>query len=393
MENVKLYIIITFIIILTGCASQNSLVDFVKEGGLESDDIVNVALASNGGRVMVSQDNPDHPASTLINGVTSSEKWSEGEGWEATYQGRFARGRYLAYGVEDPYLAEERGYDEDFDVGDPAWRGLRIQSGRGGSINTALGWAVIEFPESKRINRAVIHTIDSEEYPAEQFGVSDMLLQYWSEDVSSWLVVDRVGKEIGQTGNAIHDNKNAVVTFRFQPVNTPKLRLVIRWTNDSETYRRGYYNHSTGTIRLLEVEVYGYERKDPEEIPTAMMDQDANEVAEIEIIIDNYVDGYNRKNADVVMASISKNYMKDNETYDDFRKRIETNFEKYQQIELELSNMKTVLSGQKATVTSDYSARYTGAMDESRDIKTSGMLVFKLSKDTGFWKITQIVSQ
>ncbi|MBM3238407.1 hypothetical protein FJZ31_19110 [Candidatus Poribacteria bacterium] len=49
------------------------------------DNLVNYALAKNGAIVEVSYDNPEHPASTLINGVTSSAGWDSGEGWALHY--------------------------------------------------------------------------------------------------------------------------------------------------------------------------------------------------------------------------------------------------------------------------------------------------------------------
>jgi len=395
MKDAKpIYVIIMYLIFLAGCAKSSSLVDFVKEGGLETSGLVNLALAANGARVTVSNDNPDHPAATLINGITSSENWSQGEGWETSYEGRFARGGYLAYGVEDPYLAEERGRNESFDSGDESWRGLRLETSRG-TVNSALGWAIIDFPEEKTVNRAIIHTIDSEEYPAEKFGVSDLILQYWSRPVNSWASVERLGKGIGQTGNAIHDNKSGVITIRFQPVETSRMRLVIRWTNDSKRYTRGYYTYSNGTIRLTEIQIYGYEKTEisEEEVVLTTEIRDVNKIAEIEIVIDNYVDGYNKRNTDMLMSSISPEYSRDGETYSDLRKRMESIFADYQRVELKLQNLSIKLSDKGATATSSYTSEYQAINGKSTPINPSGTLIFELSEATGNWKITRIDSQ
>ena len=75
MNNVKIFCVL-MLVFLTGCLANQSVMDFVKEGGLEATGLVNLALASNGTRITVSKDNPQHPASTLNNGITSSEKWS-----------------------------------------------------------------------------------------------------------------------------------------------------------------------------------------------------------------------------------------------------------------------------------------------------------------------------
>lgn len=395
MKDVKpIYLIILYLIFLTGCAKSSSLVDFVKEGGLETSGLVNLAMAANGARVTVSQDNPDHPAETLINGITSSENWDQGEGWETSYEGRFARGGYLAYGVEDPYLAEQRGLNESFDSGDESWRGLRLETSRG-TVNSALGWVIIDFPERKTVNRAIIYTIDTEEYPAEKFGVSDLMLQYWSTPVNSWAVVERLGKGKGQAGNAIHDSKSGVIALRFQPVETSRMRLVIRWTNDSKRYTRGYYTYTNGTIRLVEIEIYGYERTEAskEEVVATTEIKDANKIAEIEIVIDNYVDGYNRRNTDMLMSSISPDYSRDGETYSDLRKRMESIFADYQRVELKLQNLDIKLSDKGAIATSNYTSEYQTIEGKSDPITASGTLVFELSEATGNWKITRIDSQ
>ena len=71
MKNSRLTYAITIgLVFLIGCTGSSPLVKFVKEGGLETKGLVNLASASSGARVILSQDNPDHPGSTLINGIT-----------------------------------------------------------------------------------------------------------------------------------------------------------------------------------------------------------------------------------------------------------------------------------------------------------------------------------
>ncbi len=388
------YVFVLCFASIMGCTGEKSLVQFIREGGLETKGLVNLALASNGAIVSVSEDNPDHPASTITNGITTSDGWNQGEGWESTYEGRFSRGGYTGYGVEDPYMAEERGADAAFDAGDSSWRGLRVQT-RNGSINTALGWVIIEFPERKIVNRMIIYTIDSNEYPAAKFGVRDLALQYWNDVVSSWASVDRVGKGMGQTGNAMRNNESGVVKFRFQPVETSKMRLIVRWTNESREYKRGYYMHTSGTIRLTEVEIYGYEseKETEEQVPPIAVTQDANKITEIEIVIDNYVDAYNRQNADMLMSSVSPDYLRDGETYSDLGEKMESIFSKYEKLELKLENVEVALTTEGARATSAYSAKYGTTADRAAPVTASGSLIFQLSDATGYWKITRIDSR
>ena len=394
MKNLRAtYVFVLCLAFILGCSGERSLVQFVKEGGLETKGLVNLALASNGAIVSVSEDNSDHPASTLTNGITTSDGWNRGEGWESTYEGRFSRGGYTGYGMEDPYMAEERGANAAFDAGDSSWRGLRVQT-RSGSINTALGWVIIEFPEKTIVNRMLIYTIDSNEYPAAQYGVRDLALQYWNDVVNSWASVDRVGKGMGQTGNAIRNNERGVVTYRFQPVETPKMRLIVRWSNDSKEYKRGYYMHTSGTVRLIEVEIYGYEsEKETEQATPVAVTQDANKITEIEIVIDNYVDAYNRQNADMLMSSVSSDYLRDGETYSDLREKMESIFSKYEKLELKLENVEVALTTEGARATSTYNAKYSATADGAAPVTASGSLIFQLSDATGYWKMTRIDSR
>ena len=391
MKKMRLFCVL-ILVFLTGCIKDKSVIEFVKRGGLESKGLVNLALASNGAQITVSEDNSEHPASTLSNGITSSENWNQGEGWESEYEGRFSRGRYLGYGDEDPYLAEERGFDESIDTGDESWRGLRMQSRGGRDTSSALGWAIIQFPEKKMVNRAVIYTIDSAEYPAEKFGVSDVALQFWNERVKTWATVERLGKGMGQTTNAIHGNESGVITFRFDPVEASRMRLVVRWTNDSRERRRGRYMHTKGTIRLVEIEIYGYEKIEVDEEALAMaVTQDANEIAEIKVVMDNYVDGYNRRNIDVLMSSVSQDYRKDSETYLDLWNRMESILAQYERVKLDLSSIEVTLTAKGATATSTYSAHYETSANES--LEAAGVLILQFSKATGHWKIIRIDSQ
>jgi len=382
-------------IFLAGCAASTTLVDFVKEGGLETKGLVNLASEESGAMIAVSQENPDRPASNLIDGITSSEKWDQGEGWETAYEGFYARGEYIGYGVEDPVVVMEqmrnRNNDDDenvqgqLDAESPSWRGLRIQT-RYGNVDTAMGWVVIEFPEEKTINRAILYTIDSEKYPSERFGVADLTLQYWTDSARSWTSIVRLGKNKDQSTDSIQDNKDGVIAIRFQPVQTAKVRFVIRWTNDSKSVRKGYYQYATGTIRIAEIEIFGYEKADTTEFKQAERAssmRDANATAEIQAIIDNYIDGYNKKDADMAMSSVSKNYLKEGETASDLRSKLELAFKQYENLSIKLSNTNIQADINEANATANYASR-------QNSVSGSGNIVFRLSKDSGYWRITSM---
>jgi len=72
--------VITFILAPLSCVPTN--LSSLSSG---TENLLNYALAENGATVDVCGDNPEHPASTLINGATSSDNWNSGEGWEYAF--------------------------------------------------------------------------------------------------------------------------------------------------------------------------------------------------------------------------------------------------------------------------------------------------------------------
>ena len=129
---------------------------------------------------------------------------------------------------------------------------------------SAMGWILIRFPEAERINRVVIYTIDSTDMPSMKYGVRDIWVQY-AQPTGEWLTVDRTDKTKKQNKNLIYDNQSGVVVFNFKPVTTDKIRVAIRGTNDMKRYSNYGYSRGNrydveGTIRLLEIEAYGFGR-------------------------------------------------------------------------------------------------------------------------------------
>jgi len=302
MKNPCLIYIIISLVLLTGCAENKQILDFVNKDNLENKGLINLALVSNGTKVTVSQDNPDHPSSTLINGITSSENWDKGEGWEL----KCDNVPIINYNNYDQSMQNPLNPNRTPESDDSLSYGIRVQASNG--INTPMGWVVIELPEKKTINRMVVYTIDSEKYPASKFGVSYLLLQYWTEaslesEVTGWKVANLIGGAKGKTGNVIRNNKNGVIPIRFQSVKTQRMRLAIWWTNDSKLHSQQYI---TGAIRLVEIEIYGYEGEKSKNVVSTS----ANDVAEIEVVLDTYTEGYNKKDIDILMSAISPEYSK-----------------------------------------------------------------------------------
>ena len=212
------FILVCFLTVIlasiVGCASVG--------GGQISG--VNWALQKNGGIASAFSEEPDHSASTLVNGITSSEGWDQGEGWQAsiTVSGTLTRGR----------------------------QARRSELER--------NWVTVELSQPVLVNEVKIYTIDSEKYPAQDYGVSDLIVQYELETATKemlWVPVEKFGKKVGDQDDSVTGNVSGVVSVKFKPVTTQRIRLLIQRTNDLEQVEDG--KTRVGMIRLTEIEVYG----------------------------------------------------------------------------------------------------------------------------------------
>jgi len=123
-------------------------------------------------------------------------------------------------------------------------------------------------------------------------------------------------------------------------------------------------------------------RKKIKTMPVAAINNE-NEIAEIKVVLDTYAEGYNKKDIDILMSSISPEYSKGGETYSDLKKRMDSIFIDNRQIEFKLQDVKVKFTNTGAIATANY---------ESIINDFSGVITFNLSKSTGFWKITSIDS-
>ncbi|MFC1718093.1 hypothetical protein ACFL6S_30835, partial [Candidatus Poribacteria bacterium] len=204
---------IVMLVSLLGCASMG--------GGQISG--INWALAKNGGKVTAFSEDEGHPTSALINGISSSEGWNEGEGWQAPMNVAGTRRRGAGRSEEE------------------------------------RSWVMVELAQPATVSNVKIYTIDSEEFPARDFGVSSLLIQCEVESALKeklWVSAERFGKGMGEQDNVIKNNASGVIDVRFEPVRTQRVRLLIYRTNDLERSESDSKSLS-GVIRLTEIEVYG----------------------------------------------------------------------------------------------------------------------------------------
>jgi len=94
-------------------------------------------------------------------------------------------------------------------------------------------WVQMDFGSTKIVDQVKVHTLDTAEHPAYEYGVKDYEIQYWNSDSGSWQTVEEVN---GNTEGSVENN--------FSAVETDKIRIKVNDSND------GKYS------RLTEVEAY-----------------------------------------------------------------------------------------------------------------------------------------
>ena len=434
--------IIAYVMLICGC--QKTL----KQAFLDSSEIdkqlVNYALPENGAVIFVSQDNSDHPASTLTDGAVSSENWDKGEGWEVRFDGEYEYGGYMEVGEREQLAAlnmggsatRQRNNANQTDYSRDLYGG-----GLASNTSSEVGWVIIQLTEEELVTRVIVHTVDSEKYPANQYGVSDFAVQYWTPHAHGWKSVDRIGKKIGEQHNSIRNNKQGRVAVRFKPVRTSRIRLLIRLTNDTETYDKrrsvGYVRgmlsrlnirSMRGTIRLTEIEIYGLEKKDAiasvppsqdavneqlldeifaeestaqtspdssastsEEFPLSGTGMETNPLKHIEDVIRRYASAYTNRDLSALMATISPNYSRDGENYEQLRGKMAGVFRRYTQIDFSLQRLQIQDETGTATADADYVIVLTSV--GSSPSTFSGKLFFALIESQSGWQILSIDTQ
>lgn len=205
---VRIWIVCLVSVVGIGCLSQ-----FILEGA-GGKKLLDYATAKNGATVFASMGTPGHRVQTMIdsthdgveytitststpghdaastiNGITSSENWDKGEGWEVQFE------RLHGY---SPFM-------NPFDDKIPG-------------ESHGCAWIEVHFPEPKRVNRIVIHTLDSSEYPASKFGIYSGLLRVWRK--KRWETLGRIktGKIEYRTQASYGKPAGGKIEFRFSPM-------------------------------------------------------------------------------------------------------------------------------------------------------------------------------
>lgn len=210
-----------------GCLPQ------MMQAGAGSKKLLDYATAENGATVFASVSTPGHEAAKAINSITSSEDWHNGEGWEVQFERQNLRQNWMRF--DGPVRRETLGG----------------------------AWIEVHFPEPERVNRIVIHTLDSSEYPASRYGIYSGVLRVWRE--KRWETLGRIknGKIEYTTQASFGKAAGGKIEFRFSPMTIAKVRFVVYRSNDRKVVGRTFgMVTEKSTARIVEIEVTGYESVD-----------------------------------------------------------------------------------------------------------------------------------
>jgi flagellar hook-associated protein 2 len=188
--------------------------------------ITNVASIKNGATVSASSELEGYPASSLIDGRTTVSSWGSGAGWSS--------------GVAD-----------------------------------SPGWVEIQFASMKTIDSMNIHTVNTPEMPANQYGAKDMTVEYWDIATSSW-----------KSLTSVSNNDKPMVGLDFSAVTTNKIRVNVTGVNGDDT--------QNDYARLTEVEVF--EKRDG---TFAQMYDSLFEITRTDGLIDNKQEAFDESMDDL----------------------------------------------------------------------------------------------
>ena len=128
-----------------------------------------------------------------------------------------------------------------------------------------------------------------------------------------------------------------------------------------------------------------------EDSPHAEMTVQTNPQGSIEAIIHTYALAYTNRDLSAMMATISPNYSRDGESYEQLRQKMAGVFERYTQIDFSLQRLRVQGETRTATVDADYAAVLTSGGNPP--LTLSGKLFFALIKSKNGWQISRIDTQ
>lgn len=361
---IRVYVFLMLLLSVMGCKSQ-TLQEHLFEPPRA---LINFALSRNGATADASQSVANHRPEEVIDGDTNSETWDEGSGW-----------------------------------------GCSLEHLRTSDLNKRP-YVSVALAKPVDIRRIVMWTIDSEQYPATQFGLKDYRIEYWHG--TGWGLIPS-GSTRDKQYTARNNTKGTRVHEIRQRLIASKVRLVPVSSND--TVRN--YQHMAGTrpvykvegiARVMELEIWGYAAPEvhtlkqiaqgipPEamkhSVPTDM--QTSEQVGEptteetIRRVLNLYELGYDTANLAQVMSCFSATYLSNGRTYQDIQAKAARFFESSYQIDMTLTDIDIHpnMVDDTAIVTGLYTLQYTPQANGQVQ-QTSGKLTLVFANETEAWRI------
>ena len=221
-------------VLLVICASYFGCLAEVMQQGTSADRLVDYALIENGATVTASVSTTNHQPETVINGIASSDSWSKGEGWEAKFERQHLKDNWRSW----------------------QWETARAEA-RGGA------WIEVGFPEPKRVNRIVIHTLDSETYPASKCGVHSGALRVCTGDRWETIALVKNGKIEYTKTNPIRSVAGGKIEFRFPMMSIGRVKFIVLRSNDRKIAGKSMSTVTEqSAARIIEIEATGSESID-----------------------------------------------------------------------------------------------------------------------------------
>ena len=354
---------LTLLISVMSCKSQT-----LQEHLLEPPPpLINFALSRNGATAHASQSVPNHRAGEIIDGDTNSETWDEGSGW-----------------------------------------GSSLEHLRTSDLNKRP-YVSVTLPKPVDIRKIVMWTIDSEKYPAPQFGLKDYRIEYWHG--TGWGLIPS-GNTKEKQYTARDNTKGKRIHEVHQRLIASKIRLVPVSSNDTvRNYqhmagRRPVYEVD-GIARVMELEIWGYAAPEvhtlkqiAQGVPPESMAQPVAETQEgepkteptikevIQRVLSRYELGYDMADLTKVMSCFSEAYLSNGRTYRDVKTKAAHFFEVYHQIDMTLTDIDIHpnIVDDTAIVTGGYTLQYAPKANGQVE-QMSGKLTLVFANEAETWRI------
>jgi cytochrome c biogenesis protein CcmG/thiol:disulfide interchange protein DsbE len=215
---------------------------------------VDYANAEQGAQVVTSGGGGPGAAS-LIDGITDPSPQGRDSTWHASWERARLKPGWTRRAVEDP-------------------------------IEHGAGWVEVRFDKSRRINRVVIHGVNTEDNPFDPYKEGVLQVRERTDMPDTWTTIGRIeNRKATVPGHRVSD-VSPKTTFRFNMTDVDAVRFVVyemasAKTSDKQTYSTRY---QTNTMTLVEIEITGTEIRDPVALTPRATDHSAADLLRMDLV-------------------------------------------------------------------------------------------------------------